>query len=184
LALLAILPLALAACATSQEEATSQENATSQEEQTEAAAPAAESDRIPWDAEKMTALTGDLARSVRDVRRAWRKDPAFANPNNPNRRAAMELDQTLQMLDQRATQLHNRVKAGGGYEETLNIVRNIGTLLNDIDVNGRRIMPSEWMDERVRPTMVLINEIAPYYGSEALFDPETMQRTDRPPRRR
>jgi hypothetical protein len=29
--------------------------------------------------------------------------------------------------------------------------------------------------------MVLINEIAPFYGSGPLFDPETMQRLDRPP---
>jgi hypothetical protein len=29
--------------------------------------------------------------------------------------------------------------------------------------------------------MALINEIAPYYGSGPLFDPETMQRLDRPP---
>ena len=94
------------------------------------------------------------------------------------------MDQILRDLDSRTTQLHNRVRAGDGYEQTLNIARNIRTLLNDADVQGRRLMTSAWMEERVRPAMELINQIAAYYGSDALFDPETMQRKDRPPRQR
>ena len=54
-------------------------------------------------------------------------------------------------------------------------------LLNDADMWGRRIMTSQWMAERVQPAMKLINEIAPFYGSGPLFDPETMQRLDRAP---
>jgi hypothetical protein len=57
-------------------------------------------------------------------------------------------------------------------------------LLNDINVEGGRIMTSQWMDDRVRPATVLINEIATYCGSDALFDPETMERIDRPGRAR
>jgi hypothetical protein len=73
------------------------------------------------------------------------------------------------------------VKSGGGFEETQGIARRMSMLLNDADVEGRRIMTSVWMDQRVQPAMVLINEIAPFYGSGPLFDPETMQRLDRPP---
>ncbi len=146
--------------------------------------PAAESERKPWNAEEMTTLTGDLAKQMREVRRAWLKDPAFRNPTSANRRAAALLDQRLRELDQRTTQLAKRVKGGGGYEDTLNIARNIGVLLNDVDMHARRIMTSPWIDERVRPAMALINEIAAFYGRDALFDPESMQRTDRPERTR
>ncbi len=152
----------------------------------EAASPATTTatERKPWDQERMTELTGELVTALREVRRAWRREPAFASTGNPNRSAAMQLDQNLRNLDRRATQLNSRVQGGGGVEETLNIARNIRVLLNDIDVAGRRIMSSAWMEERIRPAMALLNEIAPYYGSEALFDTETLQRTDRAPRTR
>ena len=165
---------ALTACASnSDKEATSPSAATT-----------TATERKPWDQERMTELTGELVTALREVRRAWRREPAFRDTANPNRSAALQLDQNLRDLDRRATQLRGRVQGGDGADETLNIARNIRVLLNDIDVAGRRIMSSAWMEERVRPAMALLNEIAPYYGSDALFDTETLQRTDRPPRNR
>ena len=90
------------------------------------------------------------------------------------------MEQIIRALQQSTRQLHNRIRGGGGFEETRNIARKIGTLLNDADVASRGIMTSAWVAERVRPAMVLINEIAPYYGSEPLYDPESLQRVDRP----
>jgi hypothetical protein len=91
------------------------------------------------------------------------------------------MDETLRALEQSTGQLHRRVSRGEGFEETRPIARRIGMLLNDADVEGRRLMTGEWMHQRVRPAMALINRIAPYYGSGPLYDPETMQRLDRPP---
>ena len=91
------------------------------------------------------------------------------------------MEQTLRNLEISTRQLHNRIKGGGGFEETQGTARRIGMLLNDADVQGRRIMTSAFVAEKVQPAMRLINEIAPYYGSGPLFDPETMQRLDRPP---
>jgi hypothetical protein len=54
-------------------------------------------------------------------------------------------------------------------------------LLNDADVEGRSIMTSAFMAERIQPAMETINEIAPFYGRGPIFDPATMQRLDRPP---
>jgi TolA-binding protein len=158
--------------------------ASNSEKEAASSATTTATERKPWDQERMTELTGELVTALREVRRAWRREPAFRDTANPNRSAALQLDQRLRDLDRRATQLHSRVKGGDGAEETLNIARNIRVLLNDIDVAGRRIMSSAWMEERVRPAMALLNEIAPYYGSDALFDTETLQRTDRAPRNR
>ena len=146
----------------------------------EAAAPPSD-ERKPWDQDRLTELTGELATAISQLRRTYRKEPSFRDPNNPNRRASQQLEQTLRQLEQSTRQLSNRVKSGGGFEETRGGARRIGMLLNDADVEGRRVMTSVWMEERIRPAMKLINEIAPYFGSGPLYDPETMQRLDRPP---
>ena len=145
------------------------------------AATAGDDGRRPWDQERMTELTGELSSSMGQIRRAFRRKPTFRNPKTPNQRAVHSMEQTLRGLEFSTRQLHNRVRAGAGFEETRNIARNIGMLLNDADMWGRRIMTSQWMAERVQPAMKLINEIAPFYGSGPLFDPETMQRLDRAP---
>jgi hypothetical protein len=134
--------------------------------------------RKTWDQERMTDLSAQLTKAMSEVRQAFRREPSFRDPNNPNRRASQNMDQTLRALETSARQLHARVQGGGGYQETLGIARKIGTQLNDAQVEGRRIMTSHWMDERIRPAMALINEIAPYYGSGPLFDPEAMKRID------
>jgi len=135
----------------------------------------------PWDQARMTELTGELATSMAAIRRAFRKEPLFRNPQSPNQRAVHNMEQTLRSLEQSTRQLSNRVKGGGALAETQGTARRIGMLLNDADMWGRRIMTSSWMEESVQPAMKLINEIAPYYGSGPLFDPETMQRLDRAP---
>jgi hypothetical protein len=143
--------------------------------------PAAQPERKAWDAESMSQLSGELAESMAAVRQAFRREPGYRDPNNPNRRAMQKMEQTLKSLEKSTRQLRNRVKAGGGYQETQGIARRIGMLLNDADVEGRKIMTSAWMDEEIQPAMKLINQIAPYYGKGPLYDPETMQRLDRAP---
>ena len=151
--------------------------AESHEEPADAAEPA-DAPRKAWDQEQMTDLSAQLTKAMGAVRQAFRREPSFRDPNNPNRRASQNMDQTLRALETSARQLHARVSGGGGYQETLGIARKIGTQLNDAQVEGRRIMTSHWMDERIRPAMALINEIAPFYGSGPLFDPEAMKRID------
>jgi hypothetical protein len=149
----------------------------SHEEAHDDAAPG-DTPRKAWDQERMTDLSAQLTKAMSEVRQAFRREPSFRDPNNPNRRASQNMDQTLRALETSARQLHARVQGGGGYQETLGIARKIGTQLNDAQVEGRKIMTSHWMDERIRPAMALINEIAPYYGSGPLFDPEAMKRID------
>ena len=138
-------------------------------------------ERKPWDQERMTELSGELADATSALRRAFRQEPTFRNPKTPNRNAVHQMEQTLRNLEIATRRLHNRVSAGNGFEGTRGTARRIGVLLNDADMWGRRIMTSAFMAERIKPAMELINAIAPYYGSGPLYDPETMQRFDRPP---
>jgi hypothetical protein len=142
---------------------------------------AEEKGRKPWDQAAMTDLTAQLADSTAALRRAFRGDPVFSTPENPNRRAALQMEDTLRSLQNSTRQLRNRVRDGGGFDETQGIARRIGMLLNDADVTGRRIMTTVWLADHARPAMMLINEIAPYFGSGPLYDPETQQRLDRAP---
>lgn len=144
-------------------------------------AAAASDARKPWDQARMTELSIDLAKAMSEVRQAFRREPSFRDPNNPNRRASQNMEQTLRLLETSTRQLRNRIRSGDGFDETLGIARKIGSLLNDADVEGRKIMTSVWLDQRIKPAQQLINEIAPYYGRDPLFDPDTMQRIDRAP---
>jgi hypothetical protein len=145
------------------------------------AAAAQASERKPWDAERMTELSAELAQATSEVRRAFRREPNFRNPATPNQRTVHQMEQTLRDLEIATRRLASQVSGGADFEGTSGTARRIGMLLNDADVASRRIMTSAFMAEKIQPAMKLINEIAPYYGSGPLFDPETMQRLDRPP---
>ena len=145
------------------------------------AGPSQPSERKPWDPERMTELTGKLATATSEVRRAFRREPNFRNPQTPNQRAVHQQEQTLRNLEIATRRLASQVSGGADYDGSWGTARRIGMLLNDADVASRRIMTSAFMTEKIQPAMKLINEIAPYYGSGPLYDPETMQRLDRPP---
>ena len=138
------------------------------------AAPAAALE--PWDQEEMTRLSAELASAMRGVRDAWRKDPVSRSRENPNRRAALRMDQILRDLDRQTGSLAATVANGGSYEETRGTARKIGTLLNDAEIEARSLRMGAWMGERVRPAVELLDQIAPYYGGEPLLDPETRRR--------
>jgi len=134
-----------------------------------------------WDAERMTQLTGDLAKAMGEVRTSFRQQSGAMEPRSPKSRSGKNMDDILKDLARSSRQLHAQVKGGAGAEETQGIARKIGTLLNDADVVGRQIMTTAWTAEKIRPAMALINEIAPYYGAGPLYDPASLQRLDRPP---
>jgi hypothetical protein len=142
------------------------------------AAPAVEPERKPWDQARMQGLAGQLAQAVDEVREAFRREPGYRDPSNPHRRAFQQMDQILKSLRSSTRQLAARLETGGGYEDTLGIARKIGQLLNDAEVEGRKIMTSEWMAQRVVPAKQLLNEIAPYYGRGPLYDPQTLEKVD------
>lgn len=145
-------------------------------EQHEPEAAAAAPQRKAWDQERMTQLSADLAKAMAAVRQSFRREPGFRDPSNPNRRANQRMGEILRALEQSCRQLSNKIKAGGGLADTEGIARKIGSLLNDAEVEGRKIMTSVWMEEKIVPAKKLINEIAPYYGSGPLYNPETLKR--------
>lgn len=147
----------------------------------EAGAEAPESVGLPWDAAKMTTLTGELSKQVRALRNAFRQSPNYANDQNPNRLSAQAMADTLKSLDQSCASLAKRVAKGEDADQTRGLARSIGTLLNDVDQHSRQLMIGEWTQEKARPAMETINAIAPYYGRGPLYDPESMRKLDRGP---
>lgn len=136
---------------------------------------------LPWDAEKMTELTANLAKEMRGVRNAFRQSPNYQNDRMPNQRAAAKLYQTLKNLDQSCASLAARVKKGENADQTRGLALSIGELLNNVDEDSRKLPSQDWTMEKARAAMETLNEIAPYYGRGPLYDVQNMTKLDRGP---
>ncbi len=128
----------------------------------------------PWDQERMTELSQQLADAMLALRNSFRNNPVLRTPDSRKRVAAAEMMDTLRNLDRHCRALATQVRRGGTEETTRGTVRRIGTLLRDANQIGRRIMTNAWTDERILPAMELVNEIAPFYGSGPIYDTENM----------
>ena len=60
-------------------------------------------------------------------------------------------------------QLAERLAAGGGYEETLNVAKKIRSLVRDAEVQGAKIMTTVWMEKELRPVESLLARLGRYY---------------------
>jgi len=129
-----------------------------------------------WDQAAMTQLSEQLWNQLGDVRDAFRKDPQYSDGVSSAERAASQLADTLKHLESSARQLRDQVKAGKTMEETRPVAQKIGSLLRDADVESSKLMATKWTQERVKPAMETLNQIAPYYGAGPLYDTETMER--------
>ena len=129
-----------------------------------------------WDQEAVTQLSDQLWNELGDLRDAFRKDPQYRDGLSTSERAAHQLEGTLKHLETSARQLRDQVKAGKTMEETTPVAQKIGSLLRDADVESSKLMTTKWTQDRVKPVMETLNQIAPYYGSGPLYDPETMER--------
>jgi len=136
--------------------------------------------RRAWDQERMVDLTGALSGAMRELRGTFRREPALRDRSLPNQRAARLLEETLRSLERSCSRLASQVSGGAGFDETKGVARRIGMLLNDADVQSRRIQSTASMAQAVLPAMKLFNEIAPFYAVAPPFDLEKRQRVDRP----
>lgn len=133
-------------------------------------------ERKAWDQARVLELSDRLAGQLGEIRQTFRRESAYANPAMLQQRASGQFADILKALEQSTKQLRERVEKGEGYEETLPVARKIGSLLRDADVQGSKLFTSSFMTEKVRPAMQTLNELAPYYGSGPLYDPETGER--------
>ena len=129
----------------------------------------------PWDQEHMTELTQKLRKQLYDVKETFRKSALVTSSGTTQQAASQRLYRTLQVLDRSGRQLAANVKSGKTRDETDNIARNIGSLLRDANVEGRRVASDHFVMQKVRPAMKTIIEIAPYYGVSALYDVDRAQ---------
>ncbi len=147
----------------------------------EAAAPADTPPELEWDQERMTQLTADLAQAMAAVRTSFRNDPVSRSPDLGQRQSAQQMSTILRGLERHTRSLATPVERGQGADETRGIAKRIGQQLRDANQVGRRMSTNAWTDERIRPAMKLVNEIAPYYGRAPLYDVERMEMLDQGP---
>ncbi len=186
LAIFAAAGMALAlGCAKSAPEESAPATAAAAEAAVSADAPeGAGEDTVPeleWDQARMTQLTSDLAKAIAAVRTSFRNDPVMNSPDSQKRRSAAQMSDILRNLERHCRSLATQVERGGTADDTRGTAQRIGTLLRDANQVGRRLMTSAWTDQRIKPAMELINEIAPYYGKGPLYDTERMEMLDTGP---
>lgn len=133
-------------------------------------------ERKPWNAEEVLPLAKDLQKTINQLRLSWLKEPARHDPLQAKQRVARQMDDAMKGLQSSTKQLVKRIQSGGGYDETLNIARKIGRLLNDAEQYGRKLDIGAWTTEKVGPAMKAINALAPYYGSKPLYDVEQQKK--------
>lgn len=123
-----------------------------------------------WDQAEVGRLAHELTSQVTKIRNAFRSNPTVGNLANMNQRASKSFSDTLRLIERSARQLAARVDGGGGREEALPIARKIGTLLRDASEEARHIMSDAWTEEQVVPAQRLVDQLAPYFGAEPLYD--------------
>jgi hypothetical protein len=121
-------------------------------------------DLTPWDQAEVTHLVSQLSEAITSLRSASMNDPSLRDSGAPNRRSADEFLRTLRSLEKSCRQLHRKLEAGDGRDQTIQQARKIGTLLRDAQTSGRRLMTNRNQWAAIDPAVDLIERISPYYG--------------------
>ena len=126
---------------------------------------AASADLEPWNQEQVTELAKTLHSAVKEVRQSLRRENT--GDLTAQARARQKMLGILKVLEKSCGQLAARLEAGDGREETLNIAKNIRSLVRDAETEGRKFMTTQQTDERVAPARQALDRLAPYY-----FEPQ------------
>lgn len=121
-------------------------------------------EKVAWDADEVTRLTAQLSEQMTAVRQSIRLEPGIQEQVRMQSKAAVRLTDLLRVLEKSSRQLASRVAGGGGLEETLPVVRKIGSLLRSARVQGRSLMITEPSLEVIEQARATLKELGPFYG--------------------
>ena len=135
---------------------------------------------LPWDQAKVTELGRELATTMSAARQTALKEPTLKDPM-VGRHEAKRFLGTMRQLETATRQLAKQLEAGQGREETEGKGRQIGTLLRDAQEDGRGLMISQTLREKIDPVVDVINRMSPYYSEKSPLMPNPMNRSGQQP---
>ena len=127
---------------------------------------AADDEATAWDQEEVTHLVSQLSEAITSLRTASMNDPSLRD-GSPNQRSAAEYLQAMRQLERSCRQLHRKLEAGEGHDETIQQARKIGSLLREAQTVGRRLPTNRNQWAAIDPIVDLVERISPYYGRDS-----------------
>jgi hypothetical protein len=107
-------------------------------------------------------------------------EPTLTNPMS-GRLAAERFLRTMRQLETVTRQLAKKLEAGEDREKTLGTGRRIGTMLRDVQEDGRQLMITQTLREKIDPVVDVINRLSPYYSDKSPLMPNPMNRSGQEP---
>jgi len=123
--------------------------------------PAGEDGTRPWDQARVTALAEELARSLRELRQAHRREP---RPALGMQRSHAELQDDFRTMSMTAGRLAGQLEDGASREETLPLVQRLQTLARDAELRARGQHLTSSTAEPVSAAREMVARLEPYYG--------------------
>jgi hypothetical protein len=127
---------------------------------------AREIDQVAWDQPEVVRLTAQLSKQTTAVRQALRKEPTFQDQARMQSKAGFRLMETLRVLETSTRQLAARAEKGGGLEETLPVVKKIGSLLRRARDEARSQMLAAPTLAAIAQARETLRALSPFYGTQ------------------
>ena len=127
-----------------------------------------------WNQEEVTLLAKQLSESVTTLRLATINDPLLSTARNS--RTAIELRDSLRLLEQACRQFVRKLEDGKDRDKTIGVARKLGSLITRTQRAGRATMTSENQWAGIDPAVDAINRLSPYYSEKSPLLPPAQQR--------
>lgn len=130
-----------------------------------AAPPSASAELAKWDQERVTAIAGELANAIKDLRKAVRQVPP-PTVGQPGTHSYYELLDTLGGLESASKRLNKALADGKGREETSPTYRRLMRGVRDAQEYARRLELGAPVLDRVAVAGDALRRLRPYYEEE------------------
>lgn len=115
-----------------------------------------------WDQAKVSALAGELAAAVKDLRQDVRQQPQ-PSLGSMQSRAYHNFRDDLRLIESEAKELASSLTAGAGHDETLPIVKRMESLIRDARDESRRLLIPQSTQDKIAAARTAYQQILPYY---------------------
>ncbi len=132
------------------------------------AALVATAELLPWDQEKVTAITAELPPATRALRESLRRQPP-PTLGQAGKRAFWRLRDQLRSIESTSRRLHNALTAGEGREETFPIYRRMITTVRDAARELNRIPTLTPVETHAETVAGVLKRLRPFYEEDPII---------------
>jgi len=124
---------------------------------------------VAWDQAKVSELASELATATKELDRAMRS--GSTGERDTSRRDFYRLKETVRRIRDESSRLAALLEKGGGHDETLPVVEQLGVQVRDAREVLKRMFTTKSLMDRITPIRAVLDELAPYYDAKPLPPP-------------